>query len=221
MDIHKPKPWHGLREFLKEYLIIVVGVLTALGGEQVVEWIHRGQEVEEARQSLRQEMTHNASLMQYSLAAAPCFQRHLDTLAAWANGGPPPIWDRGPLDTLGSSAWEEAKVAAVAHMPLKERIAYDRYYATVADRADVIRSERASMVVAAGLSAQPQVPPQERINALQDVARIKAQQTILSGYDRNMLATSKAMGVSPPPFTATQAARLARECEGTGGPAAS
>ena len=32
MDIHKPKPWHGFREFLKEYAIIVVGVLTALGG---------------------------------------------------------------------------------------------------------------------------------------------------------------------------------------------
>ena len=29
MDIHKPKPWHGMREFLKEYVIIVVGVLTA------------------------------------------------------------------------------------------------------------------------------------------------------------------------------------------------
>jgi hypothetical protein len=40
MDLHKPKPWHGAREFLKEYLIIVIGVLTALGGEQVVEWLH-------------------------------------------------------------------------------------------------------------------------------------------------------------------------------------
>ena len=40
MDIHKPKPWHSFREFLKEYLIIVVGVLTALGAEQAVEWLH-------------------------------------------------------------------------------------------------------------------------------------------------------------------------------------
>ena len=40
MDIHKPKPWHGLREFLKEYLIIVVGVLTALAAEAGVEWLH-------------------------------------------------------------------------------------------------------------------------------------------------------------------------------------
>ena len=44
MDIHKPKPWHGWREFLKEYAIIVVGVLTALAAEQVVErvrWMER------------------------------------------------------------------------------------------------------------------------------------------------------------------------------------
>ncbi|HEY3951319.1 hypothetical protein [Phenylobacterium sp.] len=40
MDIHKPKPWHGLREFLKEYLIIVIGVLTALSAEAGVEWLH-------------------------------------------------------------------------------------------------------------------------------------------------------------------------------------
>jgi hypothetical protein len=30
MDIHKPKPIHNWREFLKEYAIIVLGVLTAL-----------------------------------------------------------------------------------------------------------------------------------------------------------------------------------------------
>ena len=39
MDIHKPKPWHGVREFLKEYAIIV-GALTALAAEQGVEWLH-------------------------------------------------------------------------------------------------------------------------------------------------------------------------------------
>ena len=52
MDIHKPKPWHGLREFLKEYVIIVVGVLTALGAEQAVDWLHWRHEVAEARQAL-------------------------------------------------------------------------------------------------------------------------------------------------------------------------
>ena len=36
MDIHKPKPWHGVREFLKEYLIIVVGAQTALRRRRVL-----------------------------------------------------------------------------------------------------------------------------------------------------------------------------------------
>jgi hypothetical protein len=40
LEIHKPKPWRGFRGFLKEYVIIVVGVLTALGAEQVAENLH-------------------------------------------------------------------------------------------------------------------------------------------------------------------------------------
>ena len=52
MDIHKPKPWRGVREFLKEYVIIVIGVLTALGGEQAVEWGRTHREVGEARAAL-------------------------------------------------------------------------------------------------------------------------------------------------------------------------
>ena len=57
MDIHKPKPWHGWREFLKEYAIIVVGVLTALAAEQVVDWLHwrqqGGRRAPGARRGLR------------------------------------------------------------------------------------------------------------------------------------------------------------------------
>ena len=39
MDIHKPKPWRGWPEFLKEIGTIVIGVLIALGAEQGVEWV--------------------------------------------------------------------------------------------------------------------------------------------------------------------------------------
>src|SRR5689334_6003190 len=52
MDIHKPKTWHSFREFLKEYLIIVVGVLTALAAEAGVEWLHWRHEVHVAREAI-------------------------------------------------------------------------------------------------------------------------------------------------------------------------
>jgi hypothetical protein len=55
MDIHKPKPWRSAREFLKEYLIIVVGVLTALAGEQTVESVHRHTEGSALRTDLHEE----------------------------------------------------------------------------------------------------------------------------------------------------------------------
>ena len=52
MDIHKPKPWHGWAEFLKEIGTIVIGVLIALGAEQGVEWLHWRHAVEETREEL-------------------------------------------------------------------------------------------------------------------------------------------------------------------------
>jgi hypothetical protein len=52
MDIHKPKPWHGLREFAKEIGTIVIGVLIALAAEQAVEWLHWRHEVQVAREAI-------------------------------------------------------------------------------------------------------------------------------------------------------------------------
>jgi hypothetical protein len=51
MEIHKPKAVHGWRELAKEVGIIVIGVLIALGAEQVVqriEWHHKTGAAEEA-----------------------------------------------------------------------------------------------------------------------------------------------------------------------------
>lgn len=45
MHFHMPKPLHGWREFAGEVGIIVIGVLIALGAEQVVETVHGNAEV--------------------------------------------------------------------------------------------------------------------------------------------------------------------------------
>ena len=44
MHVHLPKPLHGWREFTGEVGIIVLGVLIALGAEQVVEIMALGRE---------------------------------------------------------------------------------------------------------------------------------------------------------------------------------
>ncbi len=82
MDLHKPKPWHGVREFLKEYLIIVVGVLTALGGEQLVENLHWREKVARAEAAEKPELEELYFRAYERDALHLCRERRIDQLKA-------------------------------------------------------------------------------------------------------------------------------------------
>jgi len=117
MDIHKPKPWHGVREFLKEYVIIVVGVLTALGGEQIVERIHERQVVAEARENIRRELADDFVVFDKRKLVQPCIVQRLDEVgallkAAGRPGYKPPSWiGRPQMWDVQTTRWEAASQA--------------------------------------------------------------------------------------------------------------
>lgn len=79
MHFHLPKPLHGWREFAGEVGIIVVGVLIALGAEQVVEsidWHHRRELAENA---MREELGNDDGVMASALLARThCVDQMLD-----------------------------------------------------------------------------------------------------------------------------------------------
>ncbi len=78
---HKIKPPHGWREFVFEVLIIVFGVLLALGAEQAVEGMHRAHQVEEAEAAIRIELTTDDGPQAFVRAAsAPCFTAQLKAM---------------------------------------------------------------------------------------------------------------------------------------------
>ena len=139
MDVHKPKPWHGLREFLKEYAIIVVGVLTALAGEQLVEWTHWRHEVAETEQALRQELGHDLMAIEYRVSQRDCADRRLDDLRRWRDswmsgaGRPLTGFISAPTTvSLYTDSWEVAESGQVAaHIPLERRMQYAKIYASV------------------------------------------------------------------------------------------
>jgi hypothetical protein len=139
MEIHKPKPWHSLREFLKEYAIIVMGVLTALAGEQTVEWAHWRHEVRETEEALRHEIGHNIGALEYRVSQNDCVDQRMDELErwrhGWAAGGKPQL--TGPIGsvvafTLFTDGWEVAESGQVAaHIPLERRMEYAKLYASI------------------------------------------------------------------------------------------
>jgi hypothetical protein len=95
MDIHKPKPWHGVREFLKEYLIIVVGVLTALAAEQAVEWLHHRHQIEDADTRIILEARENLMNAYERIMGTHCTQGRVRELRD-ALLQPGPAWKAAP-----------------------------------------------------------------------------------------------------------------------------
>jgi len=106
MEIHKPKPVHNWREFLKEYAIIVLGVITALLGEQAVEKLHDRARAAEARASIREEIARNLGYMNVREASEACMARRLDEvdglIAASAAGKLPQdaLWIGQPINFI-------------------------------------------------------------------------------------------------------------------------
>ena len=146
MDIHKPKPWHGGREFLKEFGTIVLGVLVALGAEQTVEWLHRQAEVREARDTLRAEIAQDMGKAHFNQRRETCDRPVLQKWAAWADGGPRPPVGSTALVELTSTSWDVVKAGPVAAMSLKEKLAFAQFYARVADYNTMAERERTTAI---------------------------------------------------------------------------
>ncbi len=121
MHFHLPKPLHGWREFLGEVGIIVIGVLIALGAEQLVEALHWNQEVSGARNAMSLELGDSIGQSYERQRIDPCVDRRLDEIAqildkAEASGRLPPLGAIGspPWRTWVHGAWDSTQAGQVA-----------------------------------------------------------------------------------------------------------
>jgi len=220
MDIHKPKPWHGLREFLKEYVIIVVGVLTALAGEQTVEILHWRADVAEAREALVQEVSANAVLSEQGAEESRCLLLRLGEFKAWAKGGPRPgvALDAVRLNAPSSTVWNATQSAqTIGHMPLKERLGLAHFYAEVANQQTVFQSLRAAWVELLRDSDIDQLSPDEARRLRGDVTASSIWINVRGNIASDLVKEAQDLGIKLPPIPAGDRRRLARLCGSAGG----
>ena len=125
MELHKPRPWHGWTELLKEVGTIVIGVLIALAGEQAVERLEWAHKVHAAEDAMRAELLSDDGPQVYQRAAMhDCLTARLDAIRAAVETGAPRaelvrLIDGYQLDVLtyDSLAHDDATHAGVAdHM---------------------------------------------------------------------------------------------------------
>lgn len=118
MHFHLPKPLHGWREFVGEVGIIVIGVLIALGAEQVVEDWHWHRQVEQSKEAFKDELLTNAWNAYERIAIQPCLQGRLRAVLGQLNSGSGE-WRAMPETFKGATRYYSAVVPTVYRPPLR------------------------------------------------------------------------------------------------------
>lgn len=113
MRVHLLKPLHGWRAFVGEVGIIVLGVLIALGAEQMAQDFQLRGEARDARQAVRGELEVNASRLASRSAQKGCVETRIDELqvildrAATEGAITTPKWiGRPQFWTMQTDRWE-------------------------------------------------------------------------------------------------------------------
>lgn len=130
-----PGPANGPRQILGEVGIIVVGVLIALGAEQVVQALHWRGQVSAFRDAVDYELGRNLGAYEVTMRQRPCVTRRLaelERLLADARAGRTHrlLYPIGRPNSVSQyfSAWDNKGADVTGQLPLKVRIAYGELY---------------------------------------------------------------------------------------------
>ena len=135
MHLHLPRPMHGWREFAGQVGIIVLGVLIALGAEQVIQTIHSQREVAQFRSAVDLELATTLAAYRYRVDQEPCVKRRLGELRRWLGSSragttlaPAGEIGRPSLYSFLTSVWKSSSPNVMNNLPLLTRERYAGLY---------------------------------------------------------------------------------------------
>jgi len=202
MPVHLPKPLHGWRAFAGEVGVIVLGVLIALGAQQVAEnWDWR-QKVDAAVGDMNNELGSGDGPEAYErLVLHDCVGAHLDGLRAAVEQG-----DRSqsrelidqfwlPNRTWDSLARDAANTADVAaHMPHERMLQYRIAYEMVPDMQRLAEKELVDLGHLRALPANgDQLTSDEKLSEIAAIEALKLDNDTLARESRFLLLRMKMM----------------------------
>lgn len=204
MHFHLPKPVHGWRQLVGEVGIIVVGVLIALGGEQVVEALHWRHQVEGFRDVVHREIAADLGSYEYRMKQNACVKRRLDELEKWLAGWRAqeprtlarPIGSPSSL-SLDTSVWESRDANLVSHMPIAERMIIGRLYDEFANNEAHRLDERETWLQLAEYDGAPTLDNRELMRLRGLISRARFRDNRITSNATIYLRDAAKIGVQP------------------------
>jgi len=133
--ILKLKPPHGWNAVGWELLIVTLGVLLALGAQELVQGLHWRSEVRETRQALDAELSRDIAAFNYRLDESACITARMAELQKWAKsfrtGAPLQLKHEiinPPGFAIRREVWDLIDSQIASRIPLKDRLNYAGLY---------------------------------------------------------------------------------------------
>jgi len=219
MHFHLPKPLHSWREFAGEVGIIVVGVLIALGAEQLVEEWRWHERVRISLDSLSEQMQFDYFDAAEIVVTQPCVDAQLEQIeralsqpAAWR---PLPAYDDGfdryvvrqPMRPWQDDVWRSMNDEGVAsHLDRSLRQGIARFYSNMAG-AVAYQSETSKLNFGLTALSQPLPPtPEARFQLIKDIEELRGNYRLMKLIGDQMLGQVAASGIGKSTSTASDLA---------------
>jgi hypothetical protein len=203
MHFHLPKPMHGWREFAGEVGIIVVGVLIALGAEQVMQNLHWRSEVTEFRKAEDSELANNLAAFRYRNLQGRCVARRIAQLEQWGkdsrSGKVEPLSGdilRPSIIIFRTSVWN-ARGEALTHMPLATRLDYSGLYDLLDNADQQMLAEREAWRGLAAFNGADALSNEDRMRLNELLYRAKSIDGVLTNNWYPVVANAKRLGIRP------------------------
>lgn len=204
MHFSLPKPLHGWREFAGEVGIIVIGVLIALGAEQLVSTAHWRGEVRQFRTAVDRELAYNLAALRYREDQAPCVTRRIAALEQWrdsARAGKPiePIDEIARPSGYGTarSVWDSRRGDLMGEMPLQATLGYSSLYDQFDNVAVQIKDEREAWRAMSAFNGSTRLNEEDLKRLTELIYRAKGINRVIAADWRQTLRDGSKMGIRP------------------------
>jgi hypothetical protein len=165
MKLSMLRPLEGWRAFAGEVGVVVLGVLLALGAQQVVETLNERSEAAETRATLTGEIQESLAVLELRKAAQPCIDNRLKELRAivneWGRSGSfeTPRWvSQATWFAFDTARFEAAQSAGrLALLPSEEQYRYGLVVESLKTFRDIQKRETDAWSTLRMLQSGPEV----------------------------------------------------------------
>jgi hypothetical protein len=172
-----PSPREGWRVFAGEVGVIVLGILLALGAQQVAENVQTRSDVHALRQAINHEVGFNLYAYDVRTRLSDCNMRRIRELVTWLRETPsdeplPQLDLQGPGALMPyQSIWDSRDGAVFAHVPAEARQKYAEFYDELSGNLDRLREEQDAWVAIKGYELPGTVSLEDRREIYRLLAR--------------------------------------------------